>query len=69
MDIEYAEVRVPFLKRDRPDVDELTGQRWVPVLVDGEQVVADSHRILEYLDHLEGSRASAADAPAGAEPA
>ncbi|MEJ7750968.1 MAG: glutathione S-transferase N-terminal domain-containing protein [Thermoleophilaceae bacterium] len=69
MDIDYAEVRVPFLKRDRPDVDELTGQRWVPVLVDGEQVVADSHRILEYLDHLEGSRASAADAPAGAEPA
>jgi len=69
MDIDYAEVRVPFLKRDRPEVDELSGQRWVPVLVDGEQVVADSHRILEYLDHLEGGRVSAADAPAGAESA
>ena len=71
MDIDYAEVRVPFLKRDRPEVDELSGQRWVPVLVDGEQVVADSHRILEYLEHLEGARAKAtsADAPAGAEPA
>lgn len=71
MDIDYAEVRVPFLKRDRPEVHELSGQRWVPVLVDGEQVIADSHRILEYLDHLEGARALAAtgDGPARAEPA
>lgn len=69
--IDYAEVRVPFLKRDRPEVHELSGQRWVPLLVDGEQVIADSHRILEYLDHLEGSRvpAPAADAPMGAETA
>ena len=50
MGIEYQEVRVPLLKRDRPEVDELTGQRWVPVLVDGEEVIHDSHRILEYLD-------------------
>jgi len=66
MDIGYAEVRVPFLKRDRPEVAELTGQRWVPVLVHGEEVIADSHRILEYLEHLESTRAGA---PAGAEPA
>jgi glutathione S-transferase len=50
MGIDYQEVRVPLLKRDRPEVDELTGQRWVPVLVDGEEVIHDSHRILEYLD-------------------
>lgn len=50
--IEYSEVRVPFLKRDRPEVDELTGQRWVPVLVHGDEVVHDSHRILEYLEHV-----------------
>jgi len=31
--IEFEEVRVPFLKRDRPEVEELSGQRWVPVLV------------------------------------
>ncbi len=57
MDIDYEEVRVPFLKRDRPEVDELTGQRWVPVLVHLEEAIADSHRILEYLDHLETSPA------------
>ena len=49
--IEYSEVRVPFLKRQRPEVEELSGQRWVPVLVLGEDVIHDSHRILEYLDH------------------
>jgi len=50
--IDYSEVRVPFLKRQRPEVEELTGQRWVPVLVHGEEAIHDSHRILEYLDHL-----------------
>ncbi len=51
--IEYETVRVPFLKRDRPEVEELTGQRWVPVLVHGADVIHDSHRILEYLEWLE----------------
>jgi glutaredoxin len=51
--IEFEEVRVPFLKRDRPEIEELTGQRWVPVLVHGDEVVHDSHRILEYLEWLD----------------
>ena len=55
--IEYTEVRVPFLKRERDEVDELTGQRWVPVLVHGEEAICDSHRILEYLDQV-GERAA-----------
>ncbi|MBA2504983.1 MAG: glutathione S-transferase N-terminal domain-containing protein, partial [Thermoleophilaceae bacterium] len=48
--IEFDEVRVPYLKRNRPEVEELTRQRWVPVLVDGEEVISDSKRICEYLD-------------------
>jgi glutathione S-transferase len=59
LDIEYNEVRVPFLKRDRPEVEELTGQRWVPVLVHGEEVVHESHRILEYLEHVEAMASGA----------
>jgi glutathione S-transferase len=51
--IEFEEVRVQFRKRDRPEIEELTGQRWVPVLVHRDQVVHDSHRILEYLDWIE----------------
>jgi glutathione S-transferase len=46
----YEEVRVPYLKRNRPEVEELTGQRWVPVLVHGDEVIHDSHRIVEYLE-------------------
>ena len=58
--IEFDEVRVPFLKRDRPEVHDLTGQTWVPVLVHGEEVVHESHRILEYLDHVSAHAGSAA---------
>ena len=57
--IEADEVRVPFLKRDRPEVEELTGQRWVSVLVHGEQVIHESHRILEYLEHVEAGNGAA----------
>ena len=52
--IDYEEVRVPLRRRDRPEVQELTGQTWVPVLVHGDEVVHDSHRILEYLEWREG---------------
>jgi glutathione S-transferase len=59
MGIDFEEVRVAFLRRDRPEIEELTGQRWVPVLVNGEEVVHDSHRILEYLEWLEGRKEAA----------
>ena len=58
MGLEFEQVRVPFLKRDRPEVEDLTGQRWVPVLVHDQEVIHDSHRILEYLDWLSGRRAA-----------
>ena len=58
MGIEYQEVRVPFLKRDRPEVEDLTGQRWVPVLVHDGDVIHDSHRIMEFLECLENDRAA-----------
>ena len=55
LQIEFEEVHMPFLKRDRPEVEELTGQRWVPVLVHHDEVIHDSHRILEYLEWLDRS--------------
>jgi glutathione S-transferase len=60
MEIQFEEIRVPFLKRDRPEVEELTGQRWVPVLVHQEEVIHDSHRILEYLEWLDRSETRSA---------
>jgi glutathione S-transferase len=57
--IDYDEVRVPYSKKERPEVEDLTGQRWVPVLVHGEEVIHDSRRIVEYLDHLDRDREAA----------
>jgi glutathione S-transferase len=51
--IEFAEVRVPARKRDRDDVEELSDQRWVPLLIHGDDVVCDSHRIVEFVEHLQ----------------
>jgi glutathione S-transferase len=47
--VEFEQVRVPQRRAHRVEIQELTGQTWLPVLVDGEEVVTDSHRILEYL--------------------
>jgi glutathione S-transferase len=47
--LEFEQVRVPQRRRHRAEIHELTGQDWVPVIVDGDEVVYDSHRIVEYL--------------------
>jgi len=52
--IEFDQVRVAVTKRDRPEVDALTDQRWVPVLVHRGEAICDSHRILEYVEWIDG---------------
>ena len=41
--------RVSWRKADREDVQELTGQDHVPLLVIGSEAVCDSRRIVEHL--------------------
>ena len=48
--IEHRTERVPQRRSNRPEIEELTGQRRVPVLVDGDEVVHDSRRIAQYLE-------------------
>lgn len=48
--IDFETRKVPFSKSKRPEIEELTGQKGVPVLVDGDEVVHDSRRITEYID-------------------
>jgi glutathione S-transferase len=48
--LEHRTERVPYRRSGRPEIEELTRQQRVPVLVDGEEVVHDSKRILQYLD-------------------
>ena len=47
--IEAETVRVAWRARDRDEIDELTGQRKVPVLELGREVIVDSKRIVEHL--------------------
>ena len=56
--VDYEQIRVPYRKSQRPEIEDMTGQRWVPVLVDGQEVIHDSHRILDYLSSRDGSRAA-----------
>lgn len=54
--VEYEDRKVPFSKKKRPEIRELTGQTRVPVLVDGEEIVHDSRRIREYVEYTWGTR-------------
>ncbi|HVL95144.1 MAG TPA: glutathione S-transferase N-terminal domain-containing protein [Solirubrobacteraceae bacterium] len=47
--IEHETIRVPYQRRRRPQVEELTGQARVPVVVLDEQAIVDSRRIVEHL--------------------
>ena len=50
MELDYRTVRVPYRRKGRPEIEELTGQDRVPVLVDGDEVIHDSKRILQYVE-------------------
>jgi glutathione S-transferase len=52
--LEYRTERVPYSRKSRPEIVELTKQDRVPVLVDGDEVIHDSKRIKQYLDHRYG---------------
>ena len=48
-DIDFDQVVVPQRRSRRPEVEVLTDQRRVPVLVIGGEAICDSRRILEHL--------------------
>jgi glutathione S-transferase len=54
LDLDYRTERVSLSRNRRPEIEELTKQRRVPVLVDGDEVVNDSKRILQHLDRTYG---------------
>lgn len=47
--VEHETVRVAWRRRDRDEIDALTGQRAVPALEIGREVIVDSKRIVEHL--------------------
>ena len=52
LEIEYKRVIVPTVRPFRKQVFEVSGQYYVPVLVDGDTVLTETPDILEYLDDL-----------------
>ena len=58
--LEHRTERVPYRRSDRPEIVELTKQHRVPVLIDGEEVVHDSKRIVQYLEHAYGHEGASA---------
>jgi glutathione S-transferase len=65
--VEVELVEVPYPRDERDEVWEISGQRRVPVLVDGDEVVVDSRRIVRHLyeryggERFAGSAAELAD--------
>lgn len=50
LEVEYESVIVPDVRPFRKQVYEVSGQYYVPVLVDGETVLTETGDILNYLD-------------------
>jgi glutathione S-transferase len=51
--VAYDEVRVPYRRGERPEVEALSGQDRVPLLVIDAEAICDSKRIVEHLEWLE----------------
>jgi len=56
--VAYTQVRVPQRRSRRPEVQELSGQPRVPLLVIGGEVISDSRRIVEHLEFRRSPAAS-----------
>ena len=54
--VDYEEVRVAWRKRDRPQIEKLSGQRRVPLLVIENEAICDSPRIIEHLEWRRSAR-------------
>ncbi|HJW75011.1 MAG TPA: glutathione S-transferase N-terminal domain-containing protein [Thermoleophilia bacterium] len=52
--LDYTTVNVPASRPHRREVIELSGQQAVPVITDGDLVIADSARIVAYLSDTYG---------------
>jgi glutathione S-transferase len=55
-DVAFTEVRVEHRKRARSEVQAVSGQDRVPLLVIEGEAICDSKRIVEHLDHRSTER-------------
>ena len=62
------ERRVAWRRSERGELEELSGQRVVPVLVLGDEAICDSRRIVEHLAWLDDERQRASSVHAAEAP-
>jgi glutathione S-transferase len=55
--VEVELVEVPYPREERVEVMAMSGQARVPVLVDGDEVIVDSRRIVRHLYECYGGEA------------
>jgi glutaredoxin 3 len=60
--VEVELVEVPYPREERTEVLALSGQARIPVLVDGDEVIVDSRRVVRHLYERYGGPAFAASA-------
>ena len=56
--ITYEDVIVPDFRPFRKQVYEVSGQYYVPVLVDGDTILTETHDMLTYLDAYPDKKAT-----------
>jgi mycoredoxin len=56
LQVEYDQVIVPDIRPMRKAVHEVSGQYYVPVLKDGDQVLTETDDILDHLDKSYGQK-------------
>jgi len=49
LDIEYEKIDVPWAHHMRTEVKEVSGQTFVPVMIDGDVTLSDENDIIDYL--------------------
>lgn len=52
-------LEVPYPREERDEVDRASGQRRVPVLIDGDEIVVESRRVVRHLYSRYGGAAFA----------
>jgi glutathione S-transferase len=56
--IDYKTVNVPRDHSERTEVQKVSGQTSIPVMVDGDTILADDDDIIPYLDEKYGKTAA-----------
>lgn len=56
--LDYKNVNVPQSHSERAEVEEVSGQTGIPVLVDGDVVLDDDDEIVPYLEKKYGKQAA-----------